>query len=250
MPPQEYYIRNASDTEARGPFNLEQLSSLAENGQVSAETVYYDTVKEHWVTVGSDEKLMAQLFPEKKKLRVRPKEQVQSLNNSTESMPPIEVADMLAAAEGRSADTKDKADPSEALARAAQISMYCCTVMLLISAAALLAPSIDTIVAGDYLKLLQQPFAILGAVDAVLFILLLLQAVVFYPIVRFRAAVGAGFMGLYYYTQGDLHLTLAALLGAVGLYFSTVFTNLFAVLLTMVVGVGGMAWYAYLIFTT
>ena len=45
MVPQEIYIRNASDTEARGPFNLEQLTSLAENEQVTRETVFYNNEK-------------------------------------------------------------------------------------------------------------------------------------------------------------------------------------------------------------
>jgi len=40
MATQEFYVRNESETEARGPFNLEQLLSLAENGQVTAETLY------------------------------------------------------------------------------------------------------------------------------------------------------------------------------------------------------------------
>ncbi len=245
MAPQEYYIRNASDTEARGPFNLEQLSSLAENGQVTQETVYYDTEKEKWVSVGSDTELMAQLFPQKQKLKVRPKDQVQSLNNSTESMPPIEVTDMLAAAEGRSADTKDKADPREALARAARLGMFANTAILLISGLALIAPSIDTIVAGNYPKLLSQPFAILGAVDLLLFLLMLLQAVALYPFIRFRAALGAGFLGLFFYAQGEPQTALYAALGCVGIYFSTIFTNLFAVVLTAVVGIGGMSAFAW-----
>ena len=42
MATQEFYIRNASETEARGPFNLEQMVSLAEAGQVTADTLYYE----------------------------------------------------------------------------------------------------------------------------------------------------------------------------------------------------------------
>lgn len=245
MAPQEYYIRNESDSEARGPFNLEQLTSLAENGQVTAETVYYDAAKEQWVSVGSDAELMKQLYPEKKKLQVRAKGEIKSLNTTSESVPPIEVADMLAAAEGRSADTKGKADPAEALARNAQISMYACTLILLISGLALLAPSIDVIVAGNYPKLLQQPFAILGAVDLFLFIVMLLQAVAIYPFIRFRAALGAGFLGLFFFTQGDTHTALYSVVGSVGIYFSTVFTNLFAVIVTAVIGIGGMGMFAW-----
>ena len=250
MAPQEYYIRNESDTEARGPFNLEQITSLAENGQVTDETVYYNAETEQWVSVGSDLELKALLFPEKKKLTIRAKQDIQSLNQSEESVPPIEVGDMLAAAEGRTDDTKDKKDVSEDLARAAKLGMYACTATIFISGLSLLAPSIDTIVAGNYPKLLEQPFAILGAIDLVIFLMLLLQAVSIYPFVRFRAALGAGFLGVFFYTQGDSVTALAALVGSVGLYFSTVFTNLAAVVLTLVLALGGMGYFAYTLLTT
>ena len=35
MATEEIYIRSEAETEARGPFNLEQLVSLADNGQVT-----------------------------------------------------------------------------------------------------------------------------------------------------------------------------------------------------------------------
>ena len=69
MVPQEIYIRNASDTEARGPFNLEQLISLAENEQVTRETVFYDTEKEEWVPIGESPDMLTAVYPEKKKLK-------------------------------------------------------------------------------------------------------------------------------------------------------------------------------------
>lgn len=250
MAPQEFYIRNESDTEARGPFNLEQLSSLAENGQVTDETVYYDAEAEKWVSVGSDEELKAQLFPEKKKLGLKAKDDIKSLNTTTESVPPIEVADMLAAAEGRTEDTKDKKDLTEDLARAAKMGMLCCTAAVAVSGLSLVAPSIDTIVAGNYEKLLTQPFAILGAIDLLILLALLLQAVQIYPFVRFRAALGAGFLGVFFYTQGDANTALAAVVGSVGLYFSTVFTNMAAVLLTTVLALGGMGYFAFTLLTT
>lgn len=250
MAPQEFYIRNESDTEARGPFNLEQLSSLAENGQVTDETVYYDSEAEKWVSVGSDAELKAQLFPEKKKLTVKARDDIKSLNETSESVPPIEVTDMLAAAEGRTADTKDKKDVTEDLARVAKLGMYCCTAAILISGLALIAPSIDTIVAGNYPKLLKQPFVILGVIDLLIFLCLLLQAVTIYPFVRFRATLGAGFLGVFFYTQGDTHTAMAAIVGSVGLYFSTVFTNLAAILLTVVLALGGMGYFAYAVLTT
>lgn len=249
MATEEFYIRNETDEEARGPFNFEQLSSLAENGQVTRETLYYDAEKESWVPVGEDEPLIARLWPEKRKLTVKAKANIASLNKASEDAAPIEVTDMLAAAEGRSADTKDKADPAEAMARNAKIGLHACTVTLFVSAAALLAPSIDVLVAGDYLSLLKQPFPLLGAIDFVLGLLMALGTVSMYPFVRFRAALGAGFLGLVFWSQNDPMILVGVIAGSVGLYFSTVFTNLLGALTSVVLGVAGMGWFAYAIIT-
>ncbi len=39
---QEFYIRSENDTDARGPFTQDQLSSLVEAQQVDGSTLYYD----------------------------------------------------------------------------------------------------------------------------------------------------------------------------------------------------------------
>ena len=64
----EYYVRGINDAEARGPFTLEQLTSLAESGQVTQETYFYDTATEQWLMLGSNADLKGALWPEKKKL--------------------------------------------------------------------------------------------------------------------------------------------------------------------------------------
>ena len=51
MQSQEFYIRQATETDARGPYNLEQLMSLAETGFVTPETLYYDTISECWAVI-------------------------------------------------------------------------------------------------------------------------------------------------------------------------------------------------------
>ena len=53
MANQEIYVRGATDTEARGPFSMEQLISLVETGQVTAETYFYDAATEQWMVLGS-----------------------------------------------------------------------------------------------------------------------------------------------------------------------------------------------------
>ena len=74
MATQELYIRNATETEARGPFNVQQVADLAEAGQVTADTLIYDANTEQWVALNTNPDLMRSIFPEKKKLSLKAKE--------------------------------------------------------------------------------------------------------------------------------------------------------------------------------
>ena len=98
METHEFYIREASETEARGPFNLEQLTSLAETGQLSFETLWYDPSVEDWAAIGASDELRNALFPEKRKLRMKMREALPQ--QRTDSLPPITVEEMLARAGG------------------------------------------------------------------------------------------------------------------------------------------------------
>lgn len=245
MATQEYYIRNENETEARGPFNLEQLISLLECGELTVETLYYEAATEQWAAIGSSDAMKAALFPEKKKLVVKAKENVSTLNKSDDTKPPITVDDMLAAAEGRTSDTGDKKDPAIAMARAAAIGAWSATSILLIAAAGEILPSIDFVLAFEPAKILEHPFLVLGAIDLVLAILLGLGMVTLYPFVRFRAALGLGFLGFYFFTQG-FHLPfLAVCAGSAGLYFCTVSVSLLPVLIAGAMGIVGMAGVTY-----
>ena len=55
MATQEFYIREASEAEARGPFNQEQLVSLAETGQLTVDTLWYDPAVEDWAAIGTND---------------------------------------------------------------------------------------------------------------------------------------------------------------------------------------------------
>ena len=100
MATQEIYIRNTNETEARGPFSVDQVASLVDAGQVSVETLVYDATTEQWIALSANPELMAVIFPEKKKLILKAKE-IKTLNKPDENAKAITVNDMLAAAEGR-----------------------------------------------------------------------------------------------------------------------------------------------------
>ena len=250
MATQEFYIRNASETEARGPFTNEHLISLAETGQLTRETLYYDANQEQWVPLADNAELMAVVFPAKVTLKLKAKTKLKTVNVADTDAAPISVDDMLAAAEGRTADTQDKLDPSIARERAAAIGLYSAIVLLLISAAALILPSIDILSKPELGTLLQHPLVLLGAFNVVLAILLALQVTQAYPFVRFSATLGIGFVGFLLWTQGQTAPLAAFAVGSAGLYLCTVFINFVGVGLAAGLGLIGMGGYAFFALTS
>lgn len=240
MATQELYIRNASDTEARGPFNVDQVAGLAEAGQVTADTLVYDATAEQWVAIKSNPELMAAVFPEKKKLTLKAKE-IKTLNKTEENAKEITVNDMLAAAEGRTDDTKDKADPEIAMMRAARIGTWGIMATLVAAAAGEILPAAEVLTGGDMSTILAHPMFLFGVMDVVLVVLLGLGVTSCYPFVRFRAALGFGFLAFWFYATGDTAPMLAAAAGSAGLYLSTIFVSLVPVVVAAAAGVLGMA---------
>jgi len=177
MATQEFYIRNAGATEARGPFTQEQLSSLAEAGQVGLDTLYYESTSEKWVPVGANADLKNALFPEKRKLSVKAKTNVATLNVEKEDQTPITINDMLAAAEGKTDDTKHariRPSPSAGPPKSASMLAPPSFVSRLPSESCLPSTNCSAL---DTNKILGQPLIFLGAFDLVLKLLLLLQMV-------------------------------------------------------------------------
>jgi hypothetical protein len=244
MATQEIYIRNATETEARGPFSAQQVADLAEAGQVTSETLIYDALSEQWVVLSSNTALMAIVFPEKKRLSLKNKE-IKTLNKPVEQAKAITVDDMLAAAEGRTEDTRGKGDPQIAMARAARIGMFGALISLVAAAAAEILPHSDTLMAMSGAKLLAHPLVVLGMVDVALAVLLALGMVSLYPFFRFRAALGLGLMGFMFYVQGASTPFLAVLVGSVGLYLCTIVVSFIPAVLAFAAAVGGMGMLAY-----
>ena len=240
MATQELYIRNATDTEARGPYGQEQLISLAETGGITAETLYYDATTEQWATVGSNTELMVVVFPAKKKFVLKEKE-IKTLNKSDENAKAITVDDMLAAAEGRTDDTSDKKNPEIAMMRAAKIGMWAVILTFIVSAAGEILPGVDALMSLDPDQLVAHPLVLLGAVDVALAVLLGLGMVTLYPFVRFRAALGFGLLGFMFYVQGQ-HLGLIEIaIASGGLYLCTIFVSLLPVIIAAAAGIVGSA---------
>lgn len=235
----EYYVRSLNDTEARGPFTVEQLASLAEAGQLTAETYYYDAPTEQWLAIGSSAELKARIWPEKKKLGFKEKD-FKPVNKEDPNAPAITVQQFLDAAEGKTDDTKGKKDKSLEMMKAAMWGTRGAAAILLLSAVVLILPGIEAIMAFDVPKMLAKPLILLGIVDLVLGVLLLLGLISLYPFVRFRAVFGLGFLGFILWTQGDTTAIAALAAGSAGLYFATIFVSYLPLAVALLAGLGGM----------
>lgn len=237
----EYYVRGIDDPEARGPFAVDQLASLAEAGQLTLETYYYDPTTEQWLALGTNAELKAAIWPEKRKLGFKQNEFKAVNVESTDSAPPITVQQFLDAAEGKTEDTKGRKDRSLDLMRAAVWGTRGAALTLLLSAAALALPGIETLFALDVAGLVQRPVILLGLADLVVGVLLLLGVISLYPFVRFRAVFGLGFLGFLLVAQGNTAPIAALVAASAGLYFSTIFLSYLPLAAALLAGLGGMA---------
>ncbi len=238
---QEIYVRGVKDTEARGPFTMEQVTSLVEAGQVTPETYYYDATSEQWLLISSNAAMNAVLWPEKKRMGFKHKEFKAVNEEKSDSAAPITVQDFLNAAEGKTDETKGKKDKGVIMMTAALWGTRSAALISFASAAALVLPGIDALTAMDFTKMMQFPGIFLGVIDAVIGLLLLLGVISIYPFVRFRAVFGLGFLGFLFMTQGQLTPMIAVVAGSVGLYFCTIFLSYIPLAVAALLGLGGMA---------
>jgi hypothetical protein len=236
---QKFYIRNEPETKA-GPFNLDQLTSLLDSGQIDLATLHHDAATEQWATIESNAEMKSLVSPEKRNLKVKAKEHEGTLNTSTDSRPPITVDDMLVAAEAHTDEAKERKDPKAAQGRAAGIGIYSAMAMLLIAAAAELFPSIDFLMAFNLERLSAHPLVMLGVLDITLALLLGLGMVNLYPFVGFRVSLGLGFLGFIFFAQGHSVALIAVLASSAGLYMGTVSINTLPVIIAAVIGLLGM----------
>lgn len=251
MANQEIYVRGANDTEARGPFTMEQLISLVESEKdpVTLETYFYDATTEQWLLISSSPEMKAALWPEKKKMGFKQKEFTVVNEEKPDSVPPITVQQFLAAAEGKTDETKGKVDKTVMMMGAAIWGTRSAAAICILSAVALLLPNIDALVSLDFAKMADKPFIFLGLIDAGIGLLLLLGVIGIYPFVRFRAVFGLGFLGFLFMTQGQPTPMIAVAAGSAGLYFCTIFLSNIPLAVSALVGLGGMAMLATLAYS-
>jgi hypothetical protein len=255
-----YYIRPVDSETARGPFDIDKLNTLAEAGQVTLETLYFDEELEAWAPIGSNAELKESVFPAKKRLSLR-QEKGQHATSShaaeDEEREIISVEEMLAAAEGQTEETHHLKEEIRWQHRAASLAIPALAIVSFVSAATYIYPAWGTIMSlidqePDMLaKILRNPLLILGVLDLFFGISLALAATEVYPLLRLRAALGLGFFGYVYWAQyvnGDpigLYLCISNLAYGIGVFTATITLSFRTMLLASFMSLAGALVFAY-----
>ncbi len=230
-----YYIRPADSEQARGPFDVDKLATLADAGQVTRETLYYDDTLEAWATIGSNRQLAELVFPSKKRLSLRdePQKKPSGAQVADDQREVLSVEAMLAAAEGQTEETHYLKEEIRWQHRAASLAIPTLATVCFISALTFIYPSwttIELILNQDPDALaaaFQKPLLILGILDLFFGFCLVLAATEIYPLLRFRAMLGLGFFGYFYWASmvnGEstgLYLALASVAYGIGIFVCT-----------------------------
>jgi hypothetical protein len=253
----EYYIKQPNEEGVHGPFDEDQITSLAEAGKISLETLISDESRTDWTKVGESEELKALLFPERKKLGLRKgpaQENIETINKPEDpSAPQVTVEQMLAASEGKTETTKHLKDERKFQERAAAISLPVLALMMLLSGLANTIPRYtvlsDAFMDGKWGELAQDPFAAIGVVDFLFALGLFLHVARLFPLVRLRAMLGLGFFLFKYWSLGDVGGQLASICAGLGLFVCTITLNLRLMIIFAIVGVGGMGYLAWVAWT-
>lgn len=253
-----YYIRQPDADNARGPFNVAKLTGMAEDGQIDLNTLIYNEDEEEWLALGSNDQFKSMLFPEKKKLGLKAKsdEDLNLLNvDDDEDDEKIAVADMLAAAEGDTEETKHIKEKAVWQDKAAALAIPSIGVIMMLSAITHIYPSIDVVQTfiddADYMLLLRRPLILVGALDLFFAISLFLSVTEIYPLLRLRSMVGLGYFGFLHWAtwqtgdQMSLYLMISSIGASMGIFICTLTLNFMLMVSFAAFGILGVGSYLY-----
>jgi len=238
----KYTICKPGTTKTEGPYTIEELAVLMHNGMVNEDTLYYDQVRESWIAIKDNEYLMTVLFEDEKnlELRARSGKTMLPFMINKEGGKIINVSDLLAAAEGMSAETKYITSKRKSKDFTAGLMLPALALMMFLSALVLLIPYFSEVRSliefQSFQPLLDNPLILLGGFDLLMMLLLALALTEVFPLIRLRASLGVGFCLYYFFVTQTPGLLAAYTLGYLALFICTVCLNPFVLIPSIIVG--------------
>ncbi|WPJ97357.1 DUF4339 domain-containing protein [Coraliomargarita algicola] len=245
----DYYIRTPEQDESRGPFDISKLLTLAEAGQVTPNTLYYDEDKEEWTPLALNETLSAQVFPERDKLTLRVDESKKDKSKGR-SEQGLDVETILAAAEGDTAEKRKLTRQKRSFELAANISSSGLGLMMVFSALFMVLPLVPKIQMllneGNVASILNYPNILIGIFDLIVGLLLYLSVTEAFQVARGRAMLTLGFGVYVAWALGDPLLMGLTASAGIGIFLATISQSMVTMLLAFLLGIGGNGYLAYL----
>ena len=255
---EEYYIRSPEQNASRGPFDIARLQTLGEAGQVTENTLIYDDSREEWVPLGMLEELRASVFPERRKLSLKPRGNAGDGATAATSGEAggddesggNEISEMLAAAEGDTDETRHLKKKERSFQKAVALAASGIGLMMVLSAVFLLMPHfgiLNTLMEEERsLAIVNHPFVLVGLFDLVMAVFLFLAVTEVYPLLRARGMLTLGFGAYVGWALGDPVLMASSAAAGVGIFAATLARSYPVMLLTLCLGIAGNGWLAYL----
>jgi len=248
----DYYIRTPEQNESRGPFDISKLLTLAEAGQINANTLYYDEDKEEWLPLALNKELLLQVFPEREKLslKVNKVDQPKLGGANPKGSDNLNVESMLAAAEGDTEEKRKLTRQKKSFDRAANLSATSLGLMMIFSALFMILPLIPQIEGAfsnnNVAQIFNYPTILIGVFDLVLGVLLILSVTEVFPLARGRAMLTLGF-GVYVgWAIGDPLVIVLTAAAGIGIFMATLAQSMHTMIIALVFGLGGNVYLAYL----
>ncbi len=225
------YIRQPNEEQGRGPYNQEQLESLAATGHILPDTLF-STDNSEWFTVQARPDLYIQLFPPQKTIRLKKSvhpatpDATATTSAATTEAPQDELTRIL---KGDSKATK-KETPSRVAALLTSplpwVNQLTGLVMLLAAWTFLTHnPGKIVEVFSNPILLLEHPTLAVGMIDLLVTLFLFLGASGLHSYVRSRLLVMAGVALIYFWTDTPFDYSTETWLAAGGVLLLTGFNR-------------------------
>mgnify|MGYP006268944709 CR=1 FL=1 len=269
----DYYVRSPEAEQADGPFSLEQLRELADSGILRPETLVYSEGMEDFVAFSERPELWESIRgPAKPSLRLKRKPvegaepgegaETAGPTKKKKAAPPSadeggesgDIGRMLAAAEGKTEQTRYVQRLRKSRERAVAILLPGLVLMLFASVAVVVRPQWEEIYgmirSADYSfdLLLGNWILLFAIVDFALAIGIGLGQTALFGLLRFRAGFGLGFFLFLFYSRQEWEALAAVEALQLGMIGATLCARFFSTLLFVLLGLAGggfLVWLAW-----
>lgn len=219
---QTFYIRQPDEEEGRGPYNQDQLETLAVAGQIDSDTLYYVEHDESWLPLTEHTQLAPKLFPKKMKMQMRSRQAIASPDGK--GTVDDDFSRLL---------KEDKVQSDRAENDAIKAILFtdlrfwhlAAALLSALGAVTLLRPHFGELTGlfSNFSMIWKQPAIAIGMLDVLVALFLLLGATSFSNYLRIRFTILAGIALLFWWVGYEFNHSIATFIawGGILLFTST-----------------------------